>query len=114
MTRKLVCLVIVLSTAGSAMAIEPLPKKKGWSGFVLLGGGFMNVKSNTIAGNQIIDIGDETIGGIFNSPGFDSKAVPTISFGLNYTFKNLKTQWFIGNDMEDYVRLDLIMATGVR
>ncbi len=114
MTRKLVCLMIVLSAAGSAMAIEPLPKRKGWSGFVLLGGGFMNVEANTIAGNQIIDIGDETIDDIFAPPDSDSNAVPTATFGVDYTFKNLKTQWFIGNDIEDYLRLDLIMAIGVR
>ena len=114
MTRRLVCLMIVLSAAGSAMAIEPFPKEKGWSGFFLFGGGFMSVESNTIAGNQIIDIGDETIGDIFASPDSDSSAVPAATFGVNYTFKNLKTQWFIGNDVEDYLRLDLILATGVR
>ena len=64
MTRRLVCLMIVLSAAGSAMAIEPLPQEKGWSGFVIIGGGFMDVELNTIAGNQFIDIGDETIGDI--------------------------------------------------
>lgn len=114
MTRILFSLMIVLSAAGSAMALEPLPKEKGWSGFVLFGGGFMKVEANTIAGNQIIDIGDETIDDIFASPDSDSSAVPTATFGLEYTFKNLKTQWFIGNDIEDYLRLDLVVAIGVR
>ena len=63
-----------------AGAIEPITENKGWSGYVLFGGGFTDVKSNTVVGNDIVDVGDDTISSIFQNPESDDVVHPI--FGL--------------------------------
>ena len=63
----LVSCILVIS-AVSVMAAEPIPDKSGYSGFLLLGPGHLDVKSNTIAGNSAMEIGNPTVNSVFSSP----------------------------------------------
>ena len=108
-----VCLLLVGS--GSAWAqIEPIPKTSGFSGFAQLGAMYMDVESNMVAGNSLYNVGNSTISSLTASPSSNTDVAPIINFDLRYTFASTRTQLFLGNALEDFLRLDLTALAGVR
>jgi len=101
------------ATAPLASAIEPIPQTPGWRGFVVGGAGYIDLKSNFVAGNGLIDIGHETISSIYDAPQSDSTWHPLFTGEINYTFED---QWqiFLGTSLEDAVTLDGVAQFGVR
>ena len=116
MRRLIIGLVIcaVLLASIPALAIEPIPKESGFSGFVNVGVGYLSVKSNMIAGTDLGDFGKRTIDSIFDSPDSESDVLPIINGELRYTFATTRTQLFFGNELEDYLRFDFAAQLGVR
>jgi hypothetical protein len=107
---------LVFSTCAGAplaLAIEDVPETHGWSGFLLIGGGYTDLKSNLVAGNRLIDIGDATIGSINDTPASDDTFHPIVTGEVNYTFGN-RWQAFFGTSLEDAVTLDAVAQLGVR
>jgi hypothetical protein len=101
------------AAAPLASAIEPIPQTPGWRGFVVGGAGYIDLKSNFVAGNGLIDIGHETINSIYDAPQSDSTWHPFFTGEINYTFED---QWqvFLGTSLEDAVTLDGVAQFGVR
>ena len=97
----------------AALAIEPIPETPGWRGFVLLGGGYTDLKSNTVAGNNLIDIGQPTISSVAQRPQSDDTFHPVVTGEINYTFGN-GWQAFFGTSLEDAVTLDGVTQLGAR
>ena len=96
-----------------ALAIEPIPETPGWRGFVVVGGGYVDLKSNLIAGNDLIDIGQSTIGSVAERPRSDDTVHPVVTGEINYTFGN-GWQAFFGTSLEDAVTLDGVTQLGAR
>lgn len=108
---KFLLIASILTT--SSFAIEPMKNEAGWSGFVVLGGGNMSYKNNEISGSSQMNLSNETINnrGKANS---ESSFIPMITGALQYTFDDKKTEIFLGNALEDYLRLDTSTALGIR
>jgi hypothetical protein len=104
---------LTLGSAPVAMAIEPIPTTPGWRGFVVVGGGYADLKSNTVAGNNLIDIGQPVIDSVAQRPGSDDTFHPVITGEINYTFEG-GWQAFFGTSLEDAVTLDGVTQLGVR
>ena len=104
------CVMCISTNVG---AIEPVPEETGWSGYVLFGGGFTDVKSNTIVGNDIIDVGDDTISSIFQDPQSDDAAHPIVGLELKYTLPG-RSQFFLGSSLEDRLTMDFANQLGWR
>jgi len=113
--RALSILLAVGAGAWSAQAaaIEPIPQTPGWRGFVVGGVGYMDLKSNVVAGNGILDIGRPQIGSVNDAPRSDDAVHAVFTGEVNYTFEN---QWqaFFGTSIEDAVTLDGVTQLGVR
>jgi hypothetical protein len=105
--------VLMTGVAPLAHAIEPIPETPGWSGIVVLGAGYVDVRSNLVAGNGFIDIGRPDIDSIFQSPQSDNTFHPVVTGEINYTFSN-GWQAFLGTALEDAVTLDAVSQAGVR
>jgi len=99
--------------ASSAMAIEPIQKEAGWSGFVLLGAGGISYKNSEVAGNRMVDVKDQKIES-YGKPKSQSAAIPVVTGIARYTLENKKTEIFLGNSLEDFLRMDASIALGVR
>jgi hypothetical protein len=101
------------AAAPLASAIEPIPETPGWRGFVVGGVGYTDVKSNLVAGNGLLDIGQDTIDSIYDAPRSDSAWHPVFTGEVNYTFED---QWqvFFGTSLEDALTLDGVSQFGVR
>jgi hypothetical protein len=96
-----------------ASSIEPIPETPGWRGFVVVGAGYTDVKSNLVPGNDLIDVGRDTIVSINDTAQSDDATHPIVGGEVNYTFGN---QWqvFLGTSLEDAVTLDGVAQFGVR
>lgn len=114
--RKCV-IAIALSCAGAvhvaAHAIEPIPETPGWGGFFTAGVGYIELRSNFVAGNGLIDIGDPTFRSLDSGPRRDGSFAPLITGELNYSFGG-GWQAFFGTSLEDAVTLDGVTQFGAR
>ncbi len=102
-----------VTVAGNANAIEPIPEETGLSGYLLLGVGVTDLKSNTVVGNDIIDVGDDTISSIFQKPESDDSAHPILGVELKYTLPG-RNQIFLGSSLEDRLTMDFANQLGWR
>lgn len=109
-TRSLLTLTLLISA--SAHAVSPIPDRDGFGGFMSLGLGVASVESNFLAEVIGQDLGDENISSL-GSPDSESIALPLVAFELSYVFDG-KTQLFVGNLFEDYLRFDFSTRFGVR
>ncbi len=107
----LACCALSISTRTGAM--EPVPVETGWSGYVLFGGGITDLKSNTIVGNDIIDVGDNMISSILQKPKSDDTAHPILGLELKYTLPG-RNQLFLGSSLEDRLTMDFANQLGWR
>ena len=98
-------------SAPAALAIEPIPTTPGWRGFVVLGAGYTDLTSNTVAGNNLIDIGQPTINSVAQRPQSDDTFHPVVTGEINYTFGG-GWQAFFGTSLEDAVTLDGVTQLG--
>lgn len=96
-----------------AAAIEPIPQTPGWRGFVVLGAGYTDLRSNLVAGNNVIDIGHPVISSVDRRPRSDDTIHPVFTGELNYTFAS-GWQAFFGTLLEDAVTLDGVTQLGAR
>ena len=104
---------MVLGAAPAALAIEPIPSTPGWRGFVVVGGGYADLRSNTVAGNNLIEIGQPVIDSLAQRPRSDDTMFPLVTGEVNYTFGN-GWQAFFGTALEDAVTLDGVTQLGAR
>ena len=113
--KRTLGVVALIAITNLSMAVEPLPKEKGLNGFINLGAGVITTKSNTLAGNVIADVGDETIDNINDPPrGTDTRAIPALSFMVGYYWDTSRTYFFFGNQLEDLIRYDFTGRIGVK
>jgi hypothetical protein len=111
--RLVLLATLAVGTVPVAQAIEPIPTTPGWRGFVVVGGGYSDVTSNTVAGNNLIDIGEPLIDSVTQSPASDDTFHAVVTGEINYTF-NGGWQAFFGTSLEDAVTLDGVTQLGVR
>jgi hypothetical protein len=111
--RRSLLAILSLGTVPAALAIEPIPTTPGWRGFVVVGGGYVDLKSNTVAGNNLIDIGQPVIDSVSQRPRSDDTFHPVVTGEINYTFDG-GWQAFFGTSLEDAVTLDGVTQLGAR
>jgi hypothetical protein len=112
---KLLCYSILLASVSStALAIEDIPEETGVSGFINLGVMGLSVETNMLAETPLNDLGAERISNLTDGPDSESSGIPLVNFELSYTWADSRTQVFIGNRLEDFLRFDFSTLAGVR
>ena len=111
-----ISLLVVALGFNPALAADSIPLTSGFRGFVLFGPGYFNVKSNLVVkGPPLLgDIGNTRINSLNSSANSQNAAAFAAVGELNYTFAGTGTQVFLGNRLEDVLRLDLAFGLGVR
>lgn len=104
---------VFLATPGHAV-LKPVPEESGFGGSVSLGAAYMEARTNMVAGNGSLSIGDRTISSVFASPDTDSQMVPLIGGEIRYTFGDSRTQIYLGGRREDFLPFESGMLLGVR
>lgn len=107
--RKLANLVSLALATGSTgvLAVPTIPAESGWSGHVNLGAGVGSSESNMIDGIASIDLGQEKISSLEDSPGSEDFALPVVQFEVAYTLGENRTQFYLGNQKADTLSFDL-------
>jgi hypothetical protein len=80
---------------------------------VVVGAGYADLTSNTVAGNNLIDIGQPLIDSVTQRPRSDDTFHPVVTGEINYTFAG-GWQAFFGTSIEDAVTLDGVTQLGAR
>jgi hypothetical protein len=104
----------LLLGANVATALEPIPVKSGFSGFIRPGVGYMRYKSNMVASFMGYRLSEKTTNSLTDSPNAESNAIIMAPFALQYTFASTRTQLFVGTDLLDLVRFDMSQQLGVK
>ncbi|MCP3940459.1 MAG: DUF2860 domain-containing protein [Desulfobacteraceae bacterium] len=106
--------LILLLTPLSALALNPIPKDSGFSGFVKLGGGVLHYKGNMVAGNDFVDVSNDTIASVTASPDDETKGSPFFDGEIGYTFASTRTQIILGSHLDDIARLENAQQLAVK
>ena len=106
-------LITALLLSNTVMAIEPIQEEAGWSGFLVLGAGHLKYKNNEVAGSELVDVEDKQINHL-GSASYQTTTLPVVTGTLRYTLENKKTELFVGNSLEDFLRMDATLALGIR
>lgn len=116
--RSGACALLLLPwlLAAPAQAAVFIPEQGGFSGFVNLGAGYASVESSFMAKTLFgsVDLGDEKIDSLDRSPDKQEGILPVASFELSYTLAESRTQFYVGNLLEDFLRFDTNTVFGVR
>jgi hypothetical protein len=73
----------------------------------------MDLESNLVAGNSLIDANTRTISSVNQSPPSNDTVYPFVGGEVNYTFGD-RWEAFFGGSIEDYLTLDLTTRLGLR
>ena len=111
--RYALAVLLALELSPNVYSLAPIGEQQGWSGYLMAGVGHSNVESNTVAGNDVIDGGQETIGSIYDDPRSSSVNHGIAGFEINYTLEN-RNQVFFGSALEDQLTLDFGSQVGWR
>jgi hypothetical protein len=118
--KKTTCLTIsavvfaLLLGASIATALEPIPLKSGFGGFIRPGVGYMRFKSNMVASFMGHRLSEKYTNSLTDSPNTETNSLILAPFALQYTFASTRTQLFVGTDLQDLVRFDMSQQFGVK
>jgi hypothetical protein len=109
----LICLFLSWASTASAL-VDPIPGEAGFSGFVRPGVGGVDMESNMVAEFAGIDLSADPISSLTASPEGETSANFSFPFQVAYTFKNLKTQAFLGLDVSSLIRFDVAQQLAIK
>jgi hypothetical protein len=102
-----------MALASPVAAVDRVPDSAGWRGFFIAGAGHLDLRSNLVAGNSLIDVGRPVVSSIDQRPRSDTTLHPVFTGEVTYTFES-GWQAFLGTALEDAVTLDAVTQFGVR
>ena len=105
--RAPVLLAASALSTGGAWAANGMPDQDGWSGHVNLGVGAGQSETNMIAGIGSIDLGDERVSSLDEDASSEDIVMPAFQFEVAYTLADSQTQFYLGNQVEDFVNFDV-------
>lgn len=113
-TLRVITPALALIACRSYAIPSPIPQESGFSGFIGVTASYVNYSSNLVAGNGIDNLADSQVDSLTDSP--DSKDASFLGpyLDLRYTFANSRTQFVLGNLIEDAVRFDFTQVLGIR
>jgi hypothetical protein len=108
------CLAIAaMAVSSGTTALAPIGEELGWGGYVMVGAGYSEVTSNTVAGNDLIDGGLDTIQSIDDKPRTSYVTHAIAGTEVTYTLEN-RNQLFFGSSLEDQLTMDYGSQLGWR
>lgn len=113
MRLHLACSLLGFASA-TAFAIEPLPRESGWHGYLSPSLAAMEFRDNLVAGAGSLDVGSRRIESLDAKPEKESVGSLSLAGEVGYCFAEQGVYLFLGNRLEDFLRLDNASALGAR
>jgi hypothetical protein len=111
---SLVFALVVILAGSPASALDPIPQKPGFSGYIQPGVGYLSIESNTVAKILSFDLSDQRIDSLDDEPDSESTVIFTAPFKLAYTFANRRTEVFLGTEVGDLLSFDSAQQLAVK
>jgi len=106
--------IVLLVGANVALALDPIPKQPGFSGYIQPGLGYMSIKSNMVAKVLSFDLSDNKINNLNDEPDSQSTMLFSVPFKLAYTFQGGRTQVFLGTEVGDLLSFDTAQQLAIK
>ena len=106
--------IVFLAGGDFALALDPIPKQSGFSGYIQPGAGYLSIKSNTVAKVLNFELSDQRINDLDDEPDSESSAIFTVPYKLAYTFAGARTELFLGTEVGDLLSFDTAQQLGVK
>ncbi|MFO7707859.1 MAG: DUF2860 family protein [Desulfobacterales bacterium] len=106
--------VFLLAGTNAVLALDPIPQKSGFSGYIQPGLGYLSIKSNMVAKVLSFDLSDKKINNLSNESDSESSAIFTIPYKLAYTFAGTRTELFLGTELGDLLAFDTAQQLGIK
>ena len=105
----------LLAWSAGALALPEVNQEEGWSGFAVVGAGYLNVESNTVAGNNLVDLDNDRLNSndLNQNASSRSTGVPVLLGEVRWTIGG-RNQFFLGTSVENAVTLDAGAQLGWR
>ena len=110
----LALLLAVIISGSPALALDPIPKQPGFSGFIQPGLGYLSIKSNMVAKVLSFDLSDQKINNLNDEPDSQSTMLFSLPFKLAYTFQGGRTQVFLGTEVGDLLSFDTAQQLAIK
>lgn len=93
-----------------------IPETSCFGGYILTGVGGFDAESNLLVTGPPLtsDVGNAITTSIYSTANANNSLAIPLAGEVNYTFAKSKTQIFLGNGLEDVLRLDVPVGIGVR
>jgi opacity protein-like surface antigen len=105
---------VLLAGANPVLALDPIPKQPGFSGYLQPGLGYLNIKSNMVAKVLSFDLSDKEINNLNDEPDSESTMLFSVPFKLAYTFQGGRTQVFLGTEVGDLLSFDTAQQLAIK
>ena len=112
--RTYVAVSLLGLVAQTALAIEPMPKESGWNGYVSPVLSAMEFRDNQVAGAGPLDVGNKRIDSLDEKAKKQSAGAFSLPAEVGYMFADQGIYVFLGNRLEDFLRLDNGNSLGAR
>lgn len=112
--RHLIAAVLSGALLTTARAIEPLPTEGGWHGYVSPGVSVLQFRDNQVAGAGSLEVGDARIESLDAKAERETIGNVSLTGEIGYRFAGRGPYLFLGNRLEDFLRLDNSSALGAR
>ena len=109
-----VVVILLLAGANVALALDPIPKQPGFSGYIQPGLGYLSIKSNMVAKVLSFDLSDQKINNLNDEPDSQSTMLFSLPFKLAYTFQGGRTQVFLGTEVGDLLSFDTAQQLAIK
>jgi hypothetical protein len=97
----------LVSGVAIAQAATDITTDTGWSGHFGIDAGVGQSETNMVASIFSVDLGDDTVSSLDQSPGSEDIAVPFFQFEVAYTLGDSQSQFYLGNQVADFVSFDV-------
>jgi hypothetical protein len=109
-----VVMIFLLAGANVSLALDPIPKQPGFSGYIQPGLGYMSIKSNMVAKVLSFDLSDQKINNLSDEPDSQSTMLFSLPFKLAYTLQGGRTQVFLGTEVGDLLSFDTAQQLAIK
>jgi len=106
--------IVLLAGANTVLALDPIPKQAGFSGYIQPGLGYLSIKSNMVAKVLSFDLSDQKISNLNDEPDSQSTMLFSLPFKLAYTFQGGRTQVFLGTEVGDLLSFDTAQQLAIK
>ena len=113
---QILTLAAIIFVSNVVSAQINIPDSSGLAGYAIILPGYVNARTSQFSEGAPAtgELSNKQVNSIYQSPGATSTGMLALGGEINYTWSKSRTQVFLGNRLEDLLRMDVVFGLGVR